>query len=465
MAIRKVRLVTFAGDVQGNAAVDKLTGLGYAVDPIATDAWLEGALSRPADLDVMLLDHRDLPRERILARLVRPVYQPTLGVVRHEAVEGLREILSQCGDFAGWPCQGEELVYRIERLCIDALRPDESVPACLADEFLDLNLVGRSQPFLAVLSLIRKVSQCGGAPVLLRGDTGTGKEMVARAIHYRSSRRDGPFVPVNCGAIPESLTENELFGHERGAFTDARGTQAGLVGQADGGTLFLDEVDALSAKAQVALLRFLQDNEYRPLGSRKVHKTDVRVVAATNADLAGLVRDRSFREDLLFRLNVLTIKLPTLRERCEDVALLAQHFIQQSSAKYDRPPKSLHPETLVWMRRYDWPGNVRELENLIEREFLMGEGATLRLSPPSEMRMERRQRAGDRRKLAGFDGAFNRIKAHVMEDFELRYLRWVLAETHGNVTLAATRAGKERRALGKLLKKHGINPRDFAPER
>jgi DNA-binding NtrC family response regulator len=464
MAIRKVRLVTFAGDVQGSAAVDKLSGLGYAVDAIATDAWLEGALSRPADLDVMLLDHSDLPRERILARLVSPVYQPTLGVVRHEAVEGLREILSQCGDFAGWPCQGDELVYRIERLCVDARCPDASAPACLADEFLDLNLVGRSRPFLGVLSLIRKVSQCD-APVLLRGETGTGKEMVARAIHYHSGRRDGPFVPVNCGAIPESLTENELFGHERGAFTDAHGAQEGLVAQADGGTLFLDEVDALSPKAQVALLRFLQDNEYKPLGSSKVHKTDVRIVAATNAELAGLVRDRSFREDLLFRLNVLTIKLPTLRERCEDIALLAQHFIQQCSAKYERPPKSLHPETLVWMRRYDWPGNVRELENFIEREFLMGEDATLHLSPPSEMRMERRHRSGDRRNLPRFDGAFNQAKAHVMEDFELRYLRWLLAETHGNVTLAATRAGKERRALGKLLKKHGINRRDFASER
>jgi two-component system response regulator PilR (NtrC family) len=369
-------------------------------------------------------------------------------------------------DYVTKPFKVDELRIVVEKALEKKLLTSENkrLRSELRTQVRDRSIIGSSPLMQRVFDLIAQVAD-SKANVLITGESGTGKEMVARAIHYRSSRRDGPFVPVNCGAIPESLTENELFGHERGAFTDARGTQAGLVGQADGGTLFLDEVDALSAKAQVALLRFLQDNEYRPLGSRKVHKTDVRVVAATNADLAGLVRDRSFREDLLFRLNVLTIKLPTLRERCEDIALLAQHFIQQSSAKYDRPPKSLHPETLVWMRRYDWPGNVRELENLIEREFLMGEGATLRLSPPSEMRMERRQRAGDRRKLAGFDGAFNRIKAHVMEDFELRYLRWVLAETHGNVTLAATRAGKERRALGKLLKKHGINPRDFAPER
>jgi two-component system, NtrC family, response regulator GlrR len=287
------------------------------------------------------------------------------------------------------------------------------------------------------------------APVLVEGETGSGKEMAARAIHYGGARRSGPFVPVNCGALPDSLIESELFGVERGAFTDARRSRRGLVAEAAGGTLFLDEVDALSAKAQVTLLRFLQDQWYRPVGTTREERTDVRLIAAANRPLEGLVARELFRADLLYRLKVLTLELPPLREREGDVELLAQHFIASFAAKYGRPSQRIAPAALAWMQGYGWPGNVRELENWVHRRFLMSEGPWL-------MHDDDRAASAPRATHESPTLAFQAAKAEAVRRFEHEYLAGVLEQADGNVSRAARLACKERRAFGKLLKKHGL---------
>jgi DNA-binding NtrC family response regulator len=229
---------------------------------------------------------------------------------------------------------------------------------------IDSVFIGRSPAFLRVLDLIDRFSRCD-APVLIQGETGTGKELAARAIHYSGARRNAPFLPVNCGAIPETLVESELFGHVRGAFTDAREARSGMVAQAEGGTLFLDEIEALEARGQVALLRFLQNLEYRPVGSSTSKLANVRVVAACNGDLAELARRGICRRDLFFRLNVFVLDMPPLRVRGDDVTLLAEAFAERFCRRYGMPRIKLDPACLDCLAAYDWPGNVREFENIV----------------------------------------------------------------------------------------------------
>ena len=316
-------------------------------------------------------------------------------------------------------------------------------------------MVGKSAAFLNMTALIAKIADCD-APVLLEGETGTGKELVARAIHYQGKRRDQPFVPVNCGAIPDLLIENELFGHRKGAFTDAHGDQPGLIAHAHAGTLFLDEVDALSLKGQVTLLRFLQDRHYRPLGDTREHTTDVRIVAASNANLAQLAAVGQFRMDLLYRLKILFLELPPLRERKGDAVLLAEYFARACSERYDKPLKTLHPATLAWLESYPWPGNIRELENWVYREFLLADGPVIQIQPINPPQTDRRQRV-DRRQLEIDELDYATAKAKALEDFEKKYLASLMAKAKGNVTAAATLAGTERRYFGKLIKKRGLD--------
>jgi two-component system, NtrC family, response regulator GlrR len=304
------------------------------------------------------------------------------------------------------------------------------------------DIVGQSPAFLAMLDQLRRIAR-SEAPVLIEGETGSGKELAARFIHYGGVRRAGPFVPVNCGALPDHLIEAELFGHERGAFTDARTARRGLVAEANGGTLFLDEVDALSLKAQIALLRFLQDQHYRPLGSSRELSTRVRVVAASNQGLAELVQQGRFRADLLYRLKILELALPPLRERLGDAIQLAQHFVAVYSVKYGMPAKAFDEATLGWIDSYPWPGNVRELENWVHRELLMADGPSISTSvgaPASDAVIK-----------------FQRAKAEAVRRFERDYVMRVLRKAQGNVTRAAQLAGKDRRAFGKLVKKYGID--------
>ncbi len=316
-------------------------------------------------------------------------------------------------------------------------------------------LIGESPAFQVMRSHLRRIT-ASEAPVLVEGDTGSGKELAARAIHYGGARRAGPFVPINCGALPDHLLEAELFGHERGAYTDAKHARRGLVAEANGGTLFLDEVDALSPKAQVTLLRFLQDQHYRPLGAARELSTNVRLIAASNRALDTLVQQGQFRGDLMYRLKILHLVLPTLHNRAGDAVLLARHFAASFGAKYGTPGKHFDPDTLAWIDGQAWPGNVRELENWVHRALLMTEGDVIRKALPDT--------AASSADLAAATSAeqpcsfnFQLAKAEAVRCFERDYVLRVLKHTQGNVTRAAQLAGKERRAFGKLLKKHGIN--------
>ncbi len=320
-----------------------------------------------------------------------------------------------------------------------------------------LNLVGRSTVFRDMLALLQ---QCAGvdATVLLCGETGTGKELAARAIHYLSDRRSGPFVPVNCGAIPDSILEAELFGHVRGAFTDAKAAGRGVVGLAEGGTLFLDEVDSLSPRAQSALLRFVQDHRYRALGGARIEQADLRLVAATNADLEALAGRGLFRQDLLYRLNVLSVALPPLRERPGDALLLAEAFVQRLVSQYRTGPRHLCPASRAHLGLpLPWPGNVRELEHRVHRAFLLAQGERLDLHLDTLAGAQApRSDALDAPAAPAVDAGYDAAKARAIECFERAYLAEVLRRAGGNLSLAARLAGKERSRFGKLVRKHGL---------
>jgi DNA-binding NtrC family response regulator len=320
------------------------------------------------------------------------------------------------------------------------------------------NLIGTAPAFQESLRTVHKLAACD-VTVLIQGETGTGKELVARAIHYLGARTDHPFIPVNCGAIPDDLAENEFFGHVRGAFTDARDTQPGLVANAEGGTLFLDEIECLSVRAQVVLLRFLQDRVYRPLGGKQQVTGNVRVIAASNADVAELVEARTFRRDLMYRLAVVTLTLPALRHRPGDAALLAEHFVRRFAREYGREEKGLDAASAEMLVRYPWPGNVRELENLVHREFLMSDARELHLQPSTLPAAA--PDPGTELPEVPLELGFRRAKALMVAEFERRFVARAMAECRGNVSRAARLAGKDRRAFGKLLKKHGIRGAAF----
>ena len=310
---------------------------------------------------------------------------------------------------------------------------------------------GTSEGVRAVLRQVEKIAQ-SDAPVLIQGETGSGKELAARAIWARGARRAGPFVPVNCGAIPDGLIETELFGHGPGAFTDAKHAREGVVAEAQHGILFLDEVNTLSPRGQVTLLRFLQDLRYRPVGTSTERPANVRIIAASNQPLHELVDAGRFRQDLFYRLNILELTIPPLRKRQDDILLLVEHFLQLFCWKYSLAPKRLHPTTEAWLRQHPWPGNVRELENWIHREVLLAEGDEIRTSghPMSSC-------TAGRDGLAGVAPDYRAAKARALAEFDSTYLSHVLTAARGNVTVAARMAGKERRSFGKLLKKHSID--------
>ncbi len=325
------------------------------------------------------------------------------------------------------------------------------------------DFVGVSPALTTTIATIRKLAACDVHVVIL-GETGTGKELAARAIHYLGERGDRPFIPVNCGAIPDTLIESEFFGHARGAFTDAREASDGLIAMADTGTLFLDEIECLSVKGQVILLRFLQDQVWRPVGARNYRRGDVRIIAASNQDLDEMVARGIFRADLRFRLGVLWLMMPALRHRPEDLAPLVRHFLDLFARRYHRPPKSLDERSLALLGRYPWPGNVRELENLIHREFMLGDGPVLSIRPEMLGLTEASPADGTRTPPAKESNtSFRAAKASAVAAFERAYLAEVLTRAGGNLSLAARIAGKDRSRLGKLLKKHGLSRESFEP--
>ncbi|HXB71031.1 MAG TPA: sigma-54 dependent transcriptional regulator [Candidatus Acidoferrales bacterium] len=320
-------------------------------------------------------------------------------------------------------------------------------------------LIGNSPAFQDAIRGLPTIAR-SAATVLITGETGTGKELVGRAIHYLSDRASRPFVSVNCGSLAESLVEEDLFGHERGAFTDAHQHRPGLVAQADTGTFFLDEVDALSPKAQVSLLTVLQDKTYRAIGSTSERRVDIRLVAATNAPLEKLVRTGGFRSDLFYRLCVLCIKLPPLRERPEDILTLTRHFLGKHAIGGTTPPR-LSAEGEQCLLNWEWPGNVRELENAIIRGIHLSESGLIEASHLGIQTLERREEHPTVPGEGNTISSFKKMKQVVIDAFEKKYLTSLMSQHCGNVSNAALFAGKERRDLGKLLKKHGVDPRRF----
>lgn len=312
-------------------------------------------------------------------------------------------------------------------------------------------IVARSRVMADLLVLVQRVAQVK-SPVLITGESGTGKELIARAIHAAADRRDRPFVAINCGAIPETLLESELFGHVRGAFTDAVRDRPGLFREADGGTLFLDEVGELPPNLQVKLLRALQEEEVRPVGSAASIKVDVRIVAATARDLTREFQAGRFREDLFYRLNVLPLSIPPLRERPDDIPLLLEHFLVAFSARMNRPRPEITPEAGDALVRYSWPGNVRELENVVERTMVLCPKPRIELSDlPSQVRSEENRLVSRTSDPADLD-----LKARI-RDLEAQVIQEALRQCAGNRAEAARRLGISYPSLLTKIKAYGLH--------
>lgn len=324
--------------------------------------------------------------------------------------------------------------------------------------FLQMNLLGRSDAYIETVTTLMQYAKTDES-VLIKGETGTGKELTARSIHYLSERAQQIFIPINCGAFSDDLILSELFGYEKGAFTGATKSKQGLFKIADNGTVFLDEVDSLSAKAQVSLLRFLQDSEIRPVGSSTIEKVNVRIVAASNQDIPALVKQGKFREDLMYRLDVLNVQLPPLKDRDEDIQLIAQYFLAQLANDYQRDNKVFSTQVLAYMQQYSWPGNVRELENFVKRAFLISNDRQINLSNLSCSTEE--TNIDNKQNTAHFSKGFGDEKKRWVERFEKDYLRHVLSKTKGNISKAAKIAQKERRSFARLMAKHGLERSSF----
>jgi len=319
------------------------------------------------------------------------------------------------------------------------------------------HLIGEHPLIQKITQLVRKVATTD-ATILIMGESGTGKELIARAVHALSTRVDRPFIPVNCGAIPAELLESEMFGHERGAFTGAIGQRAGMFQLANGGTIFLDEVGEMSATLQVKLLRVLQDREIRPVGADRVFKVDVRVLAASNKDLAAEVEEGNFREDLFYRLQVIPIVMPPLRERRSDIPLLTSHFLDKHNRKRSGRPARIVEEAMVHLWEYDWPGNVRELENLLERLVILSEDGVIGVEhlPPSIRSFISEKKIP--RPTLGEEGLDLNT---AVEEFENRLIEEALRRTKGNKQAAARLLGLKRTTLvAKLRRRRGADADD-----
>ena len=456
----KLAVRCLAADAQALPALagllDGVPGLQWhsatAADPLSADA----------DLLLLLVDAASTAAAcaRLLAlRGARPAV-PALVVTVGGTVCAIERLLaSGASDFVSLPAGAAELLPRLRRMLgtVDAPLPAPAA-ALPGPQPSGPALIGRSPAFLQATARIPRLAACD-AGVLILGETGTGKEVCAQAIHYRSARAAGPWVAINCGAIPQDLVEDELFGHVRGAYTHAHSARNGLVAEAEHGTLLLDEVDALPPAAQAKLLRFLQDKQYRQVGSSTLRQADVRVIAASNRALDRLVQRGEFRQDLYFRLNVLSLTLPPLRERRDDIAELAQHFLAGALREAGRSGGGLTPGALRRLVEHAWPGNVRELQHTIARAVLLGSGSLLQAC---DIEIDGVPAGSADAAAAGADDeCFRSAKARVVQHFERDYIERALQASAGNIANAARMARKNRRAFFELLRKHDIDAERF----
>jgi two-component system response regulator HydG len=361
-------------------------------------------------------------------------------------------------DFLTKPFQRAQLI-RVIRKALERrelIAQNRALQRRLDDLLTHGNIIGVSPAWRATMTLVDQVAN-SSATVLIHGESGTGKELLARAIHDRSPRRNGPFVAVNCAALPETLLESELFGYEKGAFTGAAVRKEGRFELADSGTLFLDEVADLSPVTQPKILRVLQEGEFERLGGTRTSKVDVRVVTASNQDLAALVKEKRFREDLFYRLNVITVTAPPLRERREDVAVLAQHFLRIYAAKNNRTLVGFSEDALRCFESYPWPGNVRELENVVERAVVLARGQTVEVGDlPDKVTVRaivlERPAPGEGGDGGGTEGVLRIRVGTPLADVEQRMLEETLRMTRGNKTLTAKLLGIDPKTVFRKLK-------------
>ncbi len=418
--------VVLASD--GRAALERLQGGG--IDLILTD------LKMPGLTGIELLK---------AAKAIAPDIDVILFTAFGTVEEAVRAMKDGAYDFLTKPFQRAQLL-RLIRKALErrALIEQNRVLQQRLDDLLRQgSVIGGSPAFRRMMTLVDQVAD-SSASVLIQGESGTGKELVARAIHERSPRQAGPFIAVNCAALPETLLESELFGYEKGAFTGAGGRKEGRFELADGGTLFLDEVADLSPVTQPKILRVLQEGEFERLGGTRSIRVDVRVVTATNQDLTQMVRDKRFREDLFYRLNVITLTVPPLRERREDIRVLAQHFLRVYAAKNNRRLEGVTDEAIRRLEAYAWPGNVRELENVIERGVVLARGALVDVSDLPE-------------EIAGAtplpEGVLSIRIGTPLAEVEQRLLDETLRVTKGNKTLTARLLGIDPRTVSRKLER------------
>lgn len=331
-----------------------------------------------------------------------------------------------------------------------------------SDTALVQNLVGRSPRFLEAMELARLYA-AWNAPLLIAGETGTGKELVARAVHYQSPRRHRPFIPVNCATLPDALVESELFGHTRGAFTDASQARQGLVHFAEGGTLFLDEMEELSPRGQGILLRFLQDSSYRALGGNQLLHADVRIVAASNVDLHEKAAARTFRDDLLYRLDAFRVSLPPLRERLDDLVLLVPYLLAKAAQQTDGLARRISEPGLGLLRAYAWPGNVRQLEHVLLKAHVVCRGPEVGVADLQRCAPElTRFGVASLRATSTLPHSLRAAKRAASEQAELQFVEDWLSRAGGNISEAARLTGLDRASLSRLVKKYGVKPHAHA---
>ena len=393
-------------------------------------------------VDLVITDFK-MPRENgmDLVRHVRENMRDTevMMITGYPTIEGAVEAIKVGAEaYLAKPFTDEEL-YEAVRNALDKLQAQRTSKAPgMQTPALPHGMLGESEAMRKILAAVGRAATTT-ATVLITGESGTGKELAARAIHYGSDRASAPFVPVNCGGIPDGLLESELFGHVKGSFTGASESRAGFFHAADGGTIFLDEVSETSASMQVKLLRVLQDKEVCMVGSNRPRKVDVRILAATNKDLWSLVTRGAFREDLFYRLNVIPLVLPPLREREHDILLLANYFARRFASEFGRQNPRFSERAMAVLKNYDWPGNVRELENVVQRLVLMTDGDIIDVPDlPPLMRFSALRSAGLDRTLA---------------EVETEYITSVLASTGGNKTHAAKILGIDRKTLREKLRR------------
>ncbi len=394
------------------------------VDLVITDLKMHGA----SGLDIVRHVRENLPGTEVMM------------ITGYATIEGAVEaVKTGAEEYLAKPFTSDELIAAVRRSIGKLhLRKAASMPAEQSRASM-YGLLGASDAMQEVYKAIGKTAPTN-ATVLITGESGTGKELVARAMHYSSPRASGPFVPVNCGGIPEGLLESELFGHEKGAFTGAIESRAGFFQTAGGGSIFLDEIGEVSLAMQVKLLRVLQDREVCMVGATKPRRVDLRVIAATNKDLVSLVKKGTFREDLYFRLNVITIAIPPLRERGDDVLLLAAYFSRKFSEELGKPALKFSDAALAALKHYDWPGNVRELENVIQRTALWSEGKEVDASDfPSLMRFSAGKGQGAHKTLS---------------EMEAAHISNMLSSVGGNKTKAAEILGIDRKTLREKMKRY-----------